>query len=222
MPKKAGASGPAPHTTRRMSTIVIAQKNGVACIGADTMSCLGSLRQRAHHVVNKTKITKIGDTFIGLTGTSASLVVMNSYFANPERPRDFSSTDMIFETFRHAHHWMKTEYFMSTMASKEEEYETTQFYGVLANPHGIFALYSYRSAQQFHKFWAAGSGRDFALGAMQMVYDPFDNVVDIVRAGLNAAAEFDSATGAPYEIHTCALNSAPQAARKPKKRAKAR
>ena len=37
----------------------------------------------------------IGDTFIGLTGTSASLVVMNSYFANPERPRDFSSTDAI-------------------------------------------------------------------------------------------------------------------------------
>ena len=30
--------------------------------------------------------------------------------------------------------------------------------------HGIFALYSYRSAQQFHKFWAAGSGRDYALG----------------------------------------------------------
>ena len=101
-----------------MSTIVVAQKNGVACIGADTMSSLGSLRQKANHIVNKTKITKIGDTFIGLTGTSTSLVVMNSYFANPERPRDFSSTAMIFETFRHAHHWMKAEYFMSTMPDK--------------------------------------------------------------------------------------------------------
>lgn len=207
-----------------MSTIVVAQKNGVACIGADTMSCLGSLRQRAHHVVNKTKITKVGDTFIGLTGTSASLVVMNSYFANPERPRDFSSTDMIFETFRHAHHWMKTEYFMSTMASKDEEYETTQFYGVLANPHGIFALYSYRSAQQFHKFWSAGSGRDFALGAMHMVYDQYEDVVDIVKAGLNAAAEFDSATGSPYEIHTCPLQQQPAkkaASAKPRRKTKA-
>lgn len=207
-----------------MSTIVVAQKNGVACIGADTMSCLGSLRQRAHHVVNKTKVTKVGDTFIGLTGTSASLVVMNSYFANPERPRDFSSTDMIFETFRHAHHWMKAEYFMSTMASKDEEYETTQFYGVLANPHGIFALYSYRSAQQFHKFWAAGSGRDFALGAMHMVYDQYEDVVDIVKAGLNAAAEFDSATGSPYEIHTCPLQQQPvkkAASAKPRRKRKA-
>ncbi len=198
-----------------MSTIVVAQKNGVACIGADTMSCLGSLRQKAHHIVNKTKITKIGDTFIGLTGTSASLVVMNSYFANPERPRDFSSTGAIFETFRHAHHWMKAEYFMSTTASKEEEYETTQFYGLVANAHGIFALYSYRSAQEFHKFWAAGSGRDFALGAMQAVYDQCEDVVDVVKAGLAAAAEFDSSTGGPFEIHRCDMVGAAAEAVKP-------
>lgn len=201
-----------------MSTIVVAQKNGVACIGADTTSSLGSLRQKAHHIVNKTKITKIDDTYIGLTGTSTSLVVMNSYFANPERPRDFSSTDSIFETFRHAHHWMKAEYFMSTMPDKGEEYETTQFYGLIANPHGIFALYSYRSAQQFHKFWAAGSGRDFALGAMQTIYDQCDDVLDIVKAGLNASAEFDSATGSPFEIHQCPLVNAEPA--KPAKKAR--
>ena len=188
-----------------MSTIVVAQKNGVACIGADTMSSLGSLRQKAHHVANNSKVLRLEDSYVGLTGTSTSLVVMKSYFANPERPRDFSSTDMIFETFRHAHHWMKAEYFMSTMPDKGEEYETTQFYGLIANPHGIFALYSYRSAQQFHKFWAAGSGRDFALGAMHTVYDQCENVVDIVKAGLQASAEFDSATAAPFEIHTCDL-----------------
>ena len=140
-----------------MSTIVVAQKNGMVCIGADTLSSLGSLRQRAHHVVNKTKITQLGDTFIGLTGTSASMVVFNSYFANPERPRDFSSTDAIFETFRHAHHFLKAEYFMASHPDKDDEYESTQFYGLAANPHGIFALYSFRSAQQFHKFWSAGS-----------------------------------------------------------------
>lgn len=190
-----------------MSTIVVAQKNGVACIGADTLSSLGSLRQKAHHVVNKTKITKIGDTFVGLTGTSASLVVMNSYFANPERPRDMSSADAIFETFRYAHHFLKSEYFMAAQPDKDDEYETTQFYGLAANPHGIFAIYSFRSAQQFHKFWGAGSGRDYALGAMQTMYDKCKTAEEVVRIGLEAAAEFDSATGGPYEIHTIKLAS---------------
>ncbi len=203
-----------------MSTIVVAQKNGVACIGADTLSCLGSLRQKAHHIVNKTKITRIGDTLVGLTGTSASLVVMNSYFANPERPRDFSSTDAIFETFRHAHHWLKAEYFMAGHAEKDDEYETTQFYGLAANAHGIFALYSYRSAQAFHKFWAAGSGREFALGAMQTAYDKCKTVEEVVRAGLEAAAEFDNATGGPYEIHSIKMSAPakqPHPPAKPKK-----
>ncbi|MBE7495521.1 MAG: MFS transporter [Verrucomicrobiaceae bacterium] len=206
-----------------MSTIVVTQKNGVACIGADTLSCLGSLRQRAQHVINKTKITRVGDTLIGLTGTSASLVVLNSYFANPERPRDFSSCEAIFETFRHAHAWLKAEYFMSAMPDKGEEYETTQFYGVAANPHGIFALYSYRSAQQFHKFWAAGSGRDFALGAMQAAYDQDLSAEEIARIGLGAAAEFDSATAAPFEIHSIPLlQAAPAAPPKPKKTSRSR
>lgn len=208
------------HTSRSiMSTIVVAQKNGVTCIGADTMSSLGSLRQKAHHVVNHTKITKQGDSYIGLTGTSSSLVVMNSYFINPERPRDFSSTEAIFETFRHAHHWMKAEYFMSTAPDKNEEYETTQFYGLIANPHGIFALYSYRTAQQFHKFWAAGSGRDYALGAMQAIYDQCDSAVDIVKAGLNASAEFDSATSGPFEIFTCDLIRQPKPVKKSRRKA---
>ena len=183
-----------------MSTIVVAQKNGKVCLGADTMSSLGSLRQRAHHVANHSKITMVGDTCIGLTGTSASLVVLNSYFSNPERPRDFTSADAIFETLRYAHHYLKTDYFMSAQPRNDEEYETTQFYGLAANAHGIFAIYSYRSCQQFHRFWAAGSGRDFALGAMQVVYDQAETAEEIVRAGLTAATEFDGGTGAPYQI----------------------
>jgi ATP-dependent HslUV protease subunit HslV len=184
-----------------MSTIVVAQKNGSICIGADTMSSLGPVRQRSHHVTNNTKITRVGDTYIGLTGTSASLVVLRSYFANPERPRDFSSADAIFETLRHAHHYLKGDYFMLAHPRSEDEYESTQFYGVAANPHGIFALYSYRSAQQFERFWAAGSGRDFALGAMQVVYEEAATAAQVVKAGLAAAAEFDGGTGAPFEIY---------------------
>jgi ATP-dependent HslUV protease, peptidase subunit HslV len=194
-----------------MSTIVVAQKNGRVCIGADTLSSLGSLKQQAHHVVNKTKIAKVGDTFIGLTGTSASLVVLQSYFASPDRPRDFSSTEAIFETFRYAHQSLKNEYFMAFMPDKDEEYETTQFYGLAANPHGIFAIYSYRSAQQFHKFWAAGSGRDYALGAMQALYASDATVEEIARAGLEAAAEFDSSSSAPFEMHSMELVAKPKA-----------
>lgn len=94
---------------------------------------------------------------------------------------------------------------MSAAPGAGEEYETTQFYGVAANPHGIFALYSYRSCQQFQRFWAAGSGRDFALGAMHVVYEGAKTVEEVVKAGLLAAAEFDGGTAGPYEMHSMDL-----------------
>ncbi|MCB1225460.1 MAG: hypothetical protein KDK99_06585 [Verrucomicrobiales bacterium] len=188
-----------------MSTIVVVRKNGVACIGADTMSSLGSLRQRAHHVANCGKIAEIDGTYIGLTGTSASLVVLRSYFSNPERPRDFSSTDAIFETLRYAHQELKAAYHMATQPASGEEYETTQFYGLAANEHGIFAIYSYRTCQEFHQYWAAGSGRDFALGALKACYDEVETAEEAVKIALKAAAEFDSGTGAPFECHSVPL-----------------
>jgi ATP-dependent protease HslVU (ClpYQ) peptidase subunit len=197
-----------------MSTIVVAQKNGFTCIGADTMSSLGSLRQKAHHIVNKTKIAHIGDTFIGLTGTSSSLVVLNSYFANPERPRDFSSCSAIFETLRHAHQFLKHEYHMASGPDKDEEYETTQFYGLAANANGIFAIYSYRTAQQFHRYWSAGSGRDFALGAMHAAWDQCETAEQLVKVGLKASAEFDNATSDPFEIHTIPMAGTAKTRRK--------
>lgn len=204
-----------------MSTIVVTQKNGFTCIGADTMSSLGSLKQKGHHIVNKTKIAHVGDTYIGLTGTSASLVVLKSYFANPERPRDFSSCDSIFETLRYAHHFLKGEYHMSFAPDKDEEYETTQFYGLAANQHGIFAIYSYRTAQQFHHFWAAGSGRDFALGAMHTAYNQCETAEEVALAGLRAAAEFDNGTSDPFEVHTIP-QLAPRVTRQTRGKAKRR
>ena len=35
---------------------------------------------------------------------------------------------------------------------------------MIANPSGIFAVYSMREVFEFDRFWAIGSGRDFALG----------------------------------------------------------
>ena len=40
----------------------------------------------------------------------------------------------------------------------------------VTNEHGIFGIYSMREVFEYTKFWAAGSGRDVALGAMYALY----------------------------------------------------
>ena len=62
-----------------MSTIVVAQKNGRACIAADSLTTFGETRQSAEFVSDWDKIIRFGDTsHIGIVGSAAHhLVILN-------------------------------------------------------------------------------------------------------------------------------------------------
>ena len=75
-------------------------------------------------------------------------------------------------------------------------------YVLMANPHGIFAIGSYRDVQEFSSFYAYGSGNEYALGAMLKAYDdPKLSAEDIAKIGIEAAAEFDDGTDLPMITH---------------------
>ena len=75
----------------------------------------------------------------------------------------------------------------------------------MANPSGIFAVYSMREVFEFDRFWAIGSGRDFALGAMYTIYAKTKEASAIARAGVLAGAEFDTGTSEPITLHEVKL-----------------
>ena len=76
---------------------------------------------------------------------------------------------------------------------------------MVANPSGIFAVYSMREVFEFDRFWAIGSGRDFALGAMYTLYENTPATRAIAEAGVMAAAEFDTGTSTPITLHEVKL-----------------
>jgi ATP-dependent HslUV protease, peptidase subunit HslV len=75
----------------------------------------------------------------------------------------------------------------------------------VANPTGIFAVYSMREVFEFDRFWAIGSGRDFALGAMYTVYEKAKDATEVAQAGVDAGAEFDTGTSPPVTLHEVRL-----------------
>jgi ATP-dependent HslUV protease subunit HslV len=84
------------------------------------------------------------------------------------------SRDEVFDTFLKLHPKLKERFFLNTKEHDSDPYESSQFTIVIANPHGIFGVESYREVFEFERFWAIGSGRRFALGAMHAVYDGQD------------------------------------------------
>ena len=86
--------------------------------------------------------------------------------ALPKQELKLGSRDEVFETFLKLHPKLKEQFFLNTKEEESDPYESSQFTVLIANAAGIFGVYSYREVFEFDRFWAIGSGRSFALGAM--------------------------------------------------------
>jgi ATP-dependent protease HslVU (ClpYQ) peptidase subunit len=189
-----------------MSTLVVVKKNGVACIAADSVTCFGSNRQLAKYDVYPQKIQRVGESYLGLVGSAAHNLVIESIFAREKRIPTFQNRLMIFEFFRQLHPRLKDEYFLNSQEDEEDPYESSQMDLFIANRYGIFGVYSLREVFEYQRFWAVGSGSEYALGAMYAVYDQLASVEAIARAGVEAGIEFDDGSAAPVDLYCIDLS----------------
>ncbi len=187
-----------------MSTVVVVQKDDLIAIGADTVSKYGDLKLQDRYRSGGSKILQFGENRIALVGATVHLDVLRSVLRRYSDRVSFESREAIFDTYVALHPILKEEYFVNPAAGKDDDYEPSQIEGLIANPNGIFGMFSWRTVVQYRRFFSIGSGRGYALGAMHAIYDqlPADK---IVAAGLAAACEFDDSTEAPVEIYTMAV-----------------
>ena len=192
-----------------MTTIAVVKKNGRTAIAADTLTKWGTGKESATYIANNNKIVRAGDTFIGASGSATFKTIMHDYFARPKTKARFDSSIQIFRTWQAFHVALKDQYFLVTGSDKDDSLESSRFDVLLANPHGIFGVGAHRTVQEYVKFYAIGSGTDVALGAMYGVYnDPKRSAEEIARFAIEAAAEFDDATGLPVMSHSMKLQRA--------------
>lgn len=188
-----------------MTTIVVVRKGGTAAIGADTLGTYGDQLESAVLVKNASKLIRVGGTWLAVTGHAAMDTVLRTLFADARCRRSFRGVTDIFKTALALHHNLKQDYFLKTDEDKEDAFESSQMTMLLANAYGIFGVCSRRSVYEYNRFYAFGSGEQYALGAMFSVYDTLESPVEIARVGLRAAVEFDAATGAPIEVESVRL-----------------
>jgi len=188
-----------------MSTVVVAKKGGKVCIAADSLTSFGDLRMGADYESGHDKILIHDDSYLGIVGSAAHQLVMESIFKQDEIKLDFSSRLAVFETFRSLHPILKDKYFLNAKDEDDDPYESTQIDALIACPHGIFGVHSLREVCEYTKFWAIGSGSEYALGAMYAVYDMLDSVEEIAKAGVMAGAEFNNASAMPMSSYTVDL-----------------
>jgi len=188
-----------------MSTIVVVKKAGKVCIAADSLTSFGDLRMGSVYDASHDKILKHKESYIGIVGSAAHSLVMESILNDKEIEVDFSSRLAIFETFRHLHPILKEKYFLNAKDEDDDPYESTQIDALIVNPHGLFGIHSLREVSEYNRFWAIGSGSEYALGAMYALYNRCETADEIAKAGVEAGAEFNNATSMPMSSYTTDL-----------------
>jgi len=191
-----------------MTTIAVVRKNGYTAIAADTLTKWGTGKESAAYVANNTKIVRVGDTHIAGSGTSTFKLILRDYFSRRDVPARFDSTISLFRTWQAFHAALKEHYYLVAVNEKDDTLESSKFDVLIANPHGIFGVGAHRAVQEYRKFYAIGSGTDLALGALYAAYDnPRLSAEQLARLAVEAAAEFDDATGLPVISHAVKLKA---------------
>ena len=190
-----------------MTTIVVVRKAGLAVIAADSLTTFGSTRLAPAYDRHPQKILAYRDSWIGIAGSAAHQLVLENVFSRVS-DLNLDGKAAIYESFRKIHPMLKDEAFLNPKEEEDDPYESSQMTLMIANPAGIYAVYSMREVFEFDRFWAIGSGRDFALGAMFTLYDKANSAATVAEIAVNAGAEFDTGTALPVAVHEVKLREA--------------
>ena len=191
-----------------MTTVVVVRKGGTVAIASDSLVTFGDTRLGAAYEAND-KLFKVGDSWVGMAGTTAHFPVLRRALAAlPADELKLHSRDQVFDTFLKIHPKLKETFFLNTKEEDADPYESSQFTALIANHAGIFGVYSYREVFEFDRFWAVGTGRAFALGAMYAGFDKLKTARELAELGVRAGCEFDKNSSGPIHAHTIKLNLA--------------
>jgi ATP-dependent protease HslVU (ClpYQ) peptidase subunit len=190
-----------------MTTVVVVRKGGQVAIAGDSLVTFGDTRL-PHGYEQNEKLFKVGESWIGMSGTTAHFPVLRRALHGlaPEELR-LNTRDEVFDTFLRLHPKLKDTFFLNTKEEDSDPYESSQFTALIANPGGIFGVYSYREVFEFDRFWGIGTGRAFALGAMYAAYDKAKTAKEIAEIGVRAGCEFDKNSSGPVRVHTIKLQA---------------
>jgi ATP-dependent protease HslVU (ClpYQ) peptidase subunit len=190
-----------------MSTLTVVKKCGIVAIAADRMTMQGSTKVPGPLQSHPSKIVSIGTSFIGSSGSTAHVRVMESLTKKYHDQFDLSSIGSIFETFRKLHATLVDEYYLMTNEDDDNQpYQSSQLNLLIANDTGIYEVKGYREVVEFERFWATGSGYKFALGAMAALYDEESMPAQqLAERGVEIGCLFDEGSGLPLESNVVKL-----------------
>ena len=114
---------------------------------------------------------------------------------------------------RHLHRRLKEEYYLNPSEESDDPFESSRFHCLVVNPSGIYGVYALRTVHEYGRYFAFGSGSEYALGALHALYNRLASARRIATAALDAACTFDDSSDLPATVKTMRIRK-PRAAQR--------
>jgi ATP-dependent HslUV protease subunit HslV len=191
-----------------MSVIAAVKKGRRLVIAADSQDNFGDLRPPPdNHSVSK--IRPVGGAWIGCSGWALYDDLLGHYLAKQSRIK-LTSREEIFSFFLRFWKAMRKDYPFVNEQSRDDDkspFADLDATFLIASPGGIFLVSSNMSVSAFKKYYAIGSGGDYALGALHATYDASDDPADMAQKAIAAAKAYDSGCGGETVLQEITLKA---------------
>jgi ATP-dependent HslUV protease, peptidase subunit HslV len=186
-----------------VSIAVAVRKGRKTVIAADTQSNFGDRRATVdNHRAGK--IRRVGASYVATSGWGIYDDVLRDHLTRARRPNLKTETD-VFSFFMKL--WKELHERYSLVNDQAHEDDRSPFGDLdasflIAGKESILHVSGNMSVSRFQKYYAIGSGADFAIGAMHVLYDRLGDAEAIAQEACATAIAFDVFCGGEIDVFT--------------------
>ena len=189
-----------------MTVAVTVLKKKRLVIGADTQMNFGDNRMPSNNH-NASKIFTINGTYVAGSGWGLYDNIIQDLLSDKKnKNHKLNDERSIFKFFNNLYFTAKEKYsYVNNQCnSTNSPFADLDARFLIANRNGIFYVSANMSVHKFERYYAIGSGCDYALGAIHALYDSDFSAKVICQKAISAAIDMDVRCGGQpdlYEIH---------------------
>lgn len=190
-----------------MTIAVAVRKGREIVVAADTQNNFGQSRATPDNHRSQ-KILTLGDSLLATSGWGLYANILEDYLAHQKKPPLLDTERGIFSFFQRFWKALKDDYsLVNDQCHKDDDspFGDMDAAFLLVNRAGIFFVSSDTSVTQFTKYHAVGSGTDFALGALHVLYDQDLDATALAQRACATALAFNVYCGGDVELRRIAL-----------------
>lgn len=182
-----------------MSIITAVIKDDRIAVAADSLVMFGDSERMPIEIATTKKIWRLGDVIMGGAGWALYDDILRDHMRTQPTPA-LSDEIGIFSFFNEFWKALHERYSLvnDQASGKDTPFGDLDSTFLIVNRNGIFKVSSDMGVTRLNRYYAIGSGSDYAMGAMRVLYDDTSGDASFIATrAVEIAIDFDISCGGP-------------------------